>query len=362
MLAALEAPNWSNGEMVRSFEAAFAEFLGCRHVVMTVNATMALELALLAYDFGPGDEVIVPALTFPSVVLAVLACGAVPVVCDVDPETYCISASTIAPAITGRTRAVIPTHLYCTLCDMPPILRLAQQHGIIVIEDCAHTPGAIRNRQCAGTWGHAAIFSFNQKKPLSCGEGGCLITGDDHLRDRVTWLRSFDGQACEPPRRMQRMGKVSDFQAAVLLGQLQGLSARLSETDKREEELRLKLAHLPPANILPRLPDTDRQTVYNCCLRINALRDAAAFRGALSAELGFEVTGTYMPLDLAPALDGSNEVQFRSNRLRTGGAPCAVAHRAYYSEGIRFPGYYLTADGSAVDDIASAISKVLEHF
>ena len=361
LIAALVSENWSNGEQVRAFEQAFAAFLGCEHVALTVNATMALKLALLAWNIGPGDEVVVPALTFPSMAMAVLECGALPVVCDVDPESYCMSAATLEPALSPRTRAILPTHLYCTQCDMPPILDLASRHGLIVIEDCAHVPGTRRHGRYAGTWGQAAIFSFNQKKPLSCGEGGCLATTNAGLYQRVRWLRDFDTPAVGPPTRMQRMGKVSEFQASVLSGQLASLTDRLRITEKRAEMLRERVERLPGVRVLPRLPGTELQTFYNFCLRVSRTTDTKAFRAALSAEIGLAVGTTYKPLDRDPALDCSNDHQFRSHQLRVTGGPCTTAKNAYEAA-MRFPSHFLSVDPTAVDDIATAVEKVLPHY
>ncbi len=362
LLDALESDVWSNGRHVESFERAFAEMLECEFAHLTVNATTALKLALLALDIGPQDEVILPALTFPSVALAVLECGAVPVICDVDPNTYCMSAVTVAPAITSRTRAVLPTHLYCGLCDMPPILELARRFGLDVIEDCAHAPGARRRGSCAGSWGRAAVFSFNQKKILSCGEGGCLVTNDGDLSERVHWLRDFDTAATEPPKRMQRMGKISEFQGAVLLGQLSSLYARLQITQERAEKLREKLERLPGVRVLMRLDGTEIQTFYNFCFRIAHLPDATAFRSALSAELGLKISASYMPLGNDPGLDCSREAQFRNQALRLESGGCPVANQAHRNEAMRFSGNHLYLDPACVEDIATAVEKVLTHF
>lgn len=360
--AALESDNWSNGRQVESFERAFAEFLGCEHAILTVNATMALKLSLIAFDIGPSDEVVVPALTFPSVIMAVLECGAIPVVCDVDPNSLCMSRDTVEIAIGPRTRALIPTHLYCTQCDMPPILDLARHHGLVVIEDCAHAPGAQRCGRCTGTWGHAAIFSFNQKKPLSCGEGGCLVTNDSDHSNRVRWLRDFDTPATKAPRRMQRMGKVSEFQGAVLSGQLASLLNRLRVTEDRAELLREKLERLPGVHVLPRLVGTDLQTFYNFCFQISHMTDAITFRRALSAELGIDVGASYLPLDGNSALNCSCELQFQAQALRKTGTSCLVAHNAYQNKVMRFSGFYLYSDATGVNDIASAVDKVISHF
>jgi dTDP-4-amino-4,6-dideoxygalactose transaminase len=362
LVEVLESEKWSNNTQARTFERTFAEFLGCECAVLATNATTALKLALLALDLRPGDEVIVPALTFPSVALAILECNAVPVICDVDPQSYCLGVSALDAAKTSRTRVILPTHLYCTQCDMPPILDFAQRNGLIIIEDCAHVTGTRRYDRLAGSWGKGAIFSFNQKKPLSCGEGGCFVTNDSELCDRIRFLLDFDGTTTRPLVRLQRMAKISEFQAAVLNGQLPSLYKRLKATEERAECLRLRLKQFPEIQMLPRLSGTQLQTIYNFCFRVLGLEDAVAFRRALSEELGLEMGTTYMPLDINQSLNCSHEYQFQACSIRIGKGGCLIAHEAYFKEAVRFPGYCLTADERAVEDIAVAIEKTLPHF
>jgi dTDP-4-amino-4,6-dideoxygalactose transaminase len=361
LIAVLESDNWSNGTWVQTFEKDFATFLGAKHAVMTVNATMALKLALLAYDIGPGDEVVIPALNYPSVAMSVLECGATPVFCDVDPETCCMSAATIEPVLSSRTRVLLPTHVFCSLCDMPPILEIARKRSLIVIEDCAHAAGARRHEHCAGTWGDAAIFSFNQKKQLTCGEGGCLVSKDANINQKVFWMRDFDSKPVKAPHRIQRMGKVSEFQTAVLCGQLASYGDHLRTIEERAELLRERLERLPRVRVLRRLDGTDLQTFYNFCFRVSGVTSHKAFRDALSAEIGLPVGTTYKPLDIDPALDCSQDRQFQSLRLRAGSGSCATAKKAH-EEAMRFFGRFLSVDPAAVNDIATAVEKVIPHF
>lgn len=357
LIKALEGDNWSNGELVKEFEQRFASFLRAKHALLTVNATAALQLLLLAYDIGPNDEVIIPALTFASVAQAVLECGAVPVVCDVEPDTCCISATTIQAAITNRTRAVIPTHIYCTQCDMPPIMELAQRHNLKVIEDCAHVVGTVRDGRSAGTFGHAAIFSFNQKKHLACGEGGCLVTDDDSIFERATRLHNFDAPLVGSPRRIQRMCKVSEFQAAVLLGQIEPLQKRLSKIESQAEQLRQHFQRDSRVKMLTRLPDTDLQTFYQVCFYVPGITNVKRFQQGLSAELGMPITTTYIPLDINPAVACRGDRQFQSTPLRSVAGSCSSALLAH-TNAVKFPGFYLGLDDNASNEVITAIEKL----
>lgn len=174
--------NYWTGEEARHFEKEYAAHLGRKHAVAVANGTLALELALIAYDIGPGDEVIVPCRTFIATASCAVMRGAVPVVCDVDPVSQNISAATIEPKITEKTRAIICVHLAGWACDMQPIMELAKKHNLLVIEDCAQSHGAYYRGRAVGSIGHIAAFSFCQDKIIStAGEGGLIVTDDESI-------------------------------------------------------------------------------------------------------------------------------------------------------------------------------------
>ena len=153
----------------------FAELQGGGYAVPMINGTVTMEVALRAAGVGWGDEVIVPAYTFQATASAPMAAGAIPVIVDVDPNTYCLSAEAAAKAITSKTKAIIPVHLGASMADMDAIMELAEKHNLIVIEDCAHAHGAKWNGQGAGTVGHFGSFSLQSSKTLTSGEGGILL-------------------------------------------------------------------------------------------------------------------------------------------------------------------------------------------
>ncbi|TWT87096.1 UDP-4-amino-4-deoxy-L-arabinose--oxoglutarate aminotransferase [Pseudobythopirellula maris] len=179
--------NYWTGEEGKLFEREYAQSLGRHHAITLANGTLALELALHAFGVGPGDEVVVPARTFIATASAVVARGAKPVVADVDYDSQNVTAETIEAVLTTRTKAVIPVHLAGWPCEMGPILDLAEQRGLIVIEDCAQAHGAELNGRPVGSFGHAAAFSFCQDKILTtAGEGGMLV-----LDDEAAWKRAW---------------------------------------------------------------------------------------------------------------------------------------------------------------------------
>jgi perosamine synthetase len=212
---------------VEELERSWAEFLGVRRCVGVSNGTTALELALLAHGVGPGDEVVVPALTFVATAMAVTHVGATPVYADIDPVTFTMTAASVTTVITERTKAVIPVHLHGLSVDIAAITDTAHRHGCVVIEDAAQAQGARYQGTPCGASGNTATFSLQMTKNLpTCGEGGLIVTDDDRVADSIVQLRQF-GENIRPdrPRRYvsYRLGfnaKLNNVQAAYTSSQL----------------------------------------------------------------------------------------------------------------------------------------------
>lgn len=180
--------NYWTGNEGREFEKEFASFSSCRYAVALANGTVALELALYALGVGPGDEVITTCRTFIASASSIVMRGATPVIADVDPISQNITANTIRPCITTRTKAIIAVHLAGWPCDMDPIIELAQEHGLKVVEDCAQAHGATYKGRPVGSLGDLAAFSFCQDKIMTTGgEGGMLTTNDEDL-----WQKAWE--------------------------------------------------------------------------------------------------------------------------------------------------------------------------
>ncbi|WTZ65961.1 DegT/DnrJ/EryC1/StrS family aminotransferase [Streptomyces sp. NBC_01383] len=213
---------------VERLERSWAQYLGVRRCVGVSNGTTAIELALLAHGVGPGDEVVVPALTFVATAMAVVHVGATPVYADVDPVTFNLSADSLTGLITERTKAVVPVHLHGLSADMDVINDIARRHGLVVIEDAAQAQGARYRGTPVGASGNTATFSLQMTKNLpTCGEGGLVVTDDDGVADRIVQLRQF-GETIRPdrPRRYvsHRLGfnaKLNNVQAAYTSSQLE---------------------------------------------------------------------------------------------------------------------------------------------
>ncbi len=181
----------SMGGVTQEFESQFAQVVGARHALAVSNATVALHLACLALGIGPGDEVIVPCLTFVATANAVLYTGAEVRFADIaGPDDLTISVAAIRACINPRTKAIIVMHYAGYPCQMPEIQEIAVEHHLSIIEDAAHAPGAELNGRFMGTWGEVGCFSFFANKNLSTGEGGMLITNRDDIAERAGKLRS----------------------------------------------------------------------------------------------------------------------------------------------------------------------------
>jgi len=221
----------SLGRYVNRFEEDFARFCGVRNAVSVSNGTVALHLALHALGIAPGDEVIVPSLTFVATANSVHYTGATPIFADVDAETWCIDPADVARRITPRTRAIMPVHLYGHPAPMDELRTLAEEHDLWIVEDAAEGHGAQIGERMAGSLGDIAAFSFYANKIVTTGEGGMLTTDDDALAARCRMLRDH---AMPPQRRYwhDEVGfnyRMTNLQAAVGVAQMEriaGLIAR----------------------------------------------------------------------------------------------------------------------------------------
>ena len=220
----------SAGKFVTRFETAFADFCGTRYAVATSNGTTALHLALLALDIGPGDEVIVPTFTFIATANAVTYTGARSVFVDSDPETWNIDPNLIEAAITPRTKALIPVHLYGHPADMDPILDIAARHNLAVIEDAAEAHGAHYKGRRVGNIGDISIFSFYGNKIITTGEGGMVVTNRADLAEKVHMLRDH-GMSKERRYWHPVLGynyRMTNLQAALGVAQMERIETILA--------------------------------------------------------------------------------------------------------------------------------------
>jgi len=231
------------GRAVSAFEEAFASYVGVRHCIGVASGADALHLILRALGLGPGDEVIVPANTFIATAQAVWCCGATPVLVDCDERTATIDVAYAAAAVTGRTKAILPVHLYGQPADLDPLLALARANRLHVVEDAAQAHGAAyRNRKC-GSLGIAAGFSFYPGKNLGAyGDGGAITTDDDGLAQEIRLLRNLGSAVKYVHARMGFNSRLDTLQAAVLGVKLPYLDASNERRNQLADRYRAAIA------------------------------------------------------------------------------------------------------------------------
>ena len=194
VLEVLRSGKLAQGEKVEEFENAFARYSGSKYAVATDNGTSALIAALVSAGIGEGDEVVIPSFTFFATASSIVFTGAKPIFVDIDPQTFNINPNLLEQAITKKTKAIMPVHLYGLMADMPTLNKIAKKHKLILIEDAAQAHGANINGKKAGTWGLAATFSFYPTKNMTTGEGGMITTNDKKI-DAVARLIRNQGMA-----------------------------------------------------------------------------------------------------------------------------------------------------------------------
>lgn len=217
---------------IERFEEAFAEFEGTKHAISLPSCTSAIHLALLALGIGPGDEVIVPEITWIATAAPISYVGATPVFADVDEKSWCLSPDSLERVVTPKTKAVIPVDLYGGMPDMGKIRRIARNHGLAIVEDAAEAIGSEYNGRRSGTFGAAGAFSFHGTKTLTTGEGGMLVTDDDRVNESCLVMRDHGRRPGDKMFRNIQVGykyKMSNLQAALGLAQLERIDELLDK-------------------------------------------------------------------------------------------------------------------------------------
>lgn len=293
----------SVGKYIGAFEEAFSSFCGVSHAVSCNNGTAALHLALLALGIGPGDEVIVPTLTYVAAANAVAYCGATPVFVDCEPRTMNIDPALIEARLTSRTRAIIAVHLYGHPVDMDAIQRIAHRQDLMIIEDAAEALGAEYKGRRAGSLADVATFSFFGNKIITTGEGGMLTTSDPEVARRAMLLR---GQGVDPQRRywFPEIGynyRMTNIQAAIGLAQLEQVEQHLEDRQRVRRWYDERLQQLGAFIQTPVEETWARHSfwMYTICLRdtVTATRDE--FMAELERD-GIETRPVFYPMHALP--------------------------------------------------------------
>lgn len=385
LLEVLRSGVWSyNGPMEMEFLRRWAEFSGTEYAVAAVNGTVTLQLALEALDIGWGDEVILPGLTWQATAASVVDVNAVPILVDVDPRTWCIDPTAIEAAITPKTRAVMPVHLYGSMPDMDAILAIAEKHSLAVIEDCAHQHGSSWRGRPVGSLGTIGSFSLQLSKVMTAGEGGLLTTSDREIWIRLDALRNCgrrpEGAMPEADKGGGRYSsdgdliqsgnyRITEFQAAVLLGALERLPAQMERRARSGEILDAGVAEI--AGVEPMLRD-ERQTTrayFNYAFRYDSSVFAGGgipshvFHEALSAELGIPFEACYEPLNNCSLYRPRTKKRYRISEehwaaIDPSRFPLPVCERAFLEESVTVHHKLLLDTDEAMHRILDAIRKI----
>lgn len=301
------------------FEKAFADYLGVAYAVSLPSCTSAIHLSLLAMGIGPGDEVVVPDATWIASAAPVTYVGASPVFADMDRQTWCMSAETLAAAVTPQTKAVIVVDLYGNMPNLPALMEVARQHGLPVIEDAAEAAGAEYAGGKAGSFGDTGVFSFHGSKTLTTGEGGMLVTDDEALYRRVLFLRDHGRRPGDKQfwnTEVAYKYKMSSMQAALGLAQLE----RIDELIARKREIfawyKQELEEIEEITLNHELPEAKNgYWMVTAVLNSNYGIEKDALQQQLSAE-GIDCRPFFHPLSSIPAYASLPQSQEARGRNR----------------------------------------------
>lgn len=362
------------GPETRRFLTMFAEMQGGGYAVAMANGTVTMEVALRVADIGWGDEVIVPAYTFQATAAAPMAAGAIPVIVDINPETYTIDPNAIRSAITEKTRAIIPVHLGAQMADMDTIMEIAEEHNLIVIEDCAHAHGAKWRDQGAGTIGHFGSFSLQSSKILTSGEGGVLLCRTPELAAKAAGI--IDCGRSHDPETMEETGDNYTFGANYRLSELAcALAAvgveRFPEQARQREEMlgymEESLSEIPGVRLLKRDPRHTTRSFYRFIFAVDpevfgAENEEVCY--ALDGEgigcwVGYEAMHNYtlfQPNLSKMAVPSAFPDYFNFSEMALPEATLACEHEAVWLDEAVF-----RAGPKGVDDAVAAIQKIHEN-
>lgn len=335
----------SNGSYISKLESKFASMMGVKHAITTNNGTTALHLALVALDLKPGDEVIVPTITYIATANAVSYCGAKPVLVDVLPGSLNIDPSKIEDAITPKTKGIIAVHLYGYPADMGAIKSIAEHNDLWVLEDAAESHKASINGKFVGSIGDCGVFSFFGNKIMTTGEGGMITTNDDALASR---MRLFRGQGMDVERRYWHpvIGynyRMTNIQAAIGLAQLERLDKLISRRDHIKRVYDYLLKDHPDIE-LNRNPNNYRDVcwLYNIFIKnCSRLRRDAIMK--LMLKDGIETRPVFYPLHIMPPYENNNNYPIADD---------------WYGRGINLPTYSELTEAEIKEVIKSLVKAI----
>ena len=366
---------WSyDGPTEWKFAEAFTKYLGANFGLCNANGTVGIQMALEALGIGAYDEVIVPGMTWQATAAACIDVNAVPVLVDVEPDTWCIDLDKAEAAITRKTKAIVAVHLYGCMPDMTRLMRICKKHNLLLIEDCAHQHGSFYKGKSVGTFGDVASFSFQESKVLSAGEGGFNTCKTKVLFERLYSLRNCGrGYKGDMTNTIQSGNyRLTEWQAALLLGGLERLDKQVKHRDQNAIYLNGLLEQIHGIVPMRRRKEVTQQSYFNFTFKLNprVVRGVSneIFCAALNAELrmpeGFEPPydplnncGLYKP-HTKPRHRISAEYWKAINPKRF---KLPVSTAAHFKTGVAMHHAGLMGPKSDMDDIAKAVAKLVEN-
>ncbi len=372
LLEALHSGRWSrwDGTYTRRFEEEFARFTGARYALAVSSGTGALEVAMRALGLGAGDEVIAPAYSFTAPIAAILSVGALPVLVDVSPESFCLDPTATEHAISPRTRAILLLHLGGVPCDMDRFSRIAEQHDLRLIEDAALALGTRMHDRQVGTLGDIGIFSFQAEKNLACGEGGAVVTNDDTLWHRAAEVHEYWNGHLVPHAGWTSRTlsyRISELQSALLISQLTRVEAQSDRRARHGALLDARVHSLPGLRPVSVPVGTTRNTRSLYLLDY----DAATFGGvpkgrmieALQAEGVPALPGYTHPIYENPIFSShdSSYPQLPVELAQLRPEPCPVTENLCGERAIWLRQQTLLCEEWEIGQIGDAFEKIYEH-
>ncbi len=355
-----------------AFEQAFASYHDARHGIAVSNGTVAIELALIAAGIRPGDEVLVPAVTFIASASAIVRVGAIPIFVDSDPDTLSISPEAMERAISWRTRGVVAVHLGGYPVDLDRILPIVKEHGLVLIEDCAHAQGTAWKGRKVGAFGQFGTFSFQQSKSLPGGEGGVVLTNDDALAEEARLYHNIGRVIGRPGYEHKVLAsnyRLPELSAALLLSQLGRLQGAVERRMAGAAYLGDGLEAVGGIKLLKRDPRITQRGFYFFILRYDRSQFAGVTRDrflqALRAEGVPCAAGYEMPLYKQAAFKREHVASLLGRRPEDvpdyPNLRLPVAERFCAEEQITIPHPVLLAEETSLQLIVDAVAKIKAH-
>ena len=359
------------GPVVQALEEAWCDRFDVRYAVSMNSATSGLYAAMGAIGLSPGDEVIVPPYTMSATAMAPLLYGGIPVFADIDPDTFCLDPSAVCQAITPRTKAIIAVNLFGHPAPLTPLMALAQEYGLSLVEDNAQAPLAMDEGRYAGTVGHIGVFSLNYHKHIQAGEGGVCVTNDAELARRLQLIRNHAENVVEDlgiENIANLVGfnyRMTELSAAVALEQLRKIEPHVYSRIHLAQQLTDGVASLPGLRP-PLVRPGARHVYYVWAMRFEASVvgvSRSLFSQALAAEGFPHFTGYVRPLYLLPLFQrrtafGAHGYPFHLSQVQYEKGLCPVAERMYEDELLGYETCAYAVDAEHAELLVEAIQKV----